>query len=192
MNRSDINDWTGTIGLPAPSTDIAILSPEGVHLPPGETGEIAARGPQIMRGYWRRPGETAASMTSDGFFRTGDIGLMNEDGSIRIVDRLKDMVLVSGFNVYPSEVEDVIASAPGVAEVAVIGLPDEASGEKVVAFVVRKADPVSEADLAAFCKQHLTRYKVPKEFRFVESLPKTNVGKILRRALRDQAAGTAA
>jgi long-chain acyl-CoA synthetase len=188
MNRHDLVDWTGSIGFPAPSTDIAILDPDGKHLPVGETGEIAARGPQVMRGYWQRPDETVKVMTADGFFRTGDVGVMNADGSVKIVDRIKDMVLVSGFNVYPNEVEDVIAAAPGVLEAAVIGLPDEQTGEKVIAYVVKKGDPVSADDILAYCKQHLTRYKVPKEVRFVESLPKTNVGKILRRALRDQAA----
>jgi long-chain acyl-CoA synthetase len=189
MNRHDLPEWTGTIGYPAPSTEIVILDDQGKHLAIGETGEIAARGPQVMRGYWQRPDETAKVMTADGFFRTGDIGIINEDGSVRIVDRLKDMVLVSGFNVYPSEVEDVIASAPGVSEAAVIGLPDEASGEKVVAYVVKKGDPVSVEDILAYCRQNLTRYKVPREVRFVETLPKTNVGKILRRALRDEAMG---
>ncbi len=187
MNRHDLAEWTGTIGYPAPSTEIAILDPEGRHLPIGDTGEIAAKGPQVMKGYWLRPDETAKVMTADGYFRTGDIGIMNPDGSVKIVDRLKDMVLVSGFNVYPNEVEDVLASAPGVAEAAVIGLPDEQTGEKVVAYVVRKGDPVTVEELLAYCRQNLTRYKAPKEIHFIEALPKTNVGKILRRALRDQA-----
>jgi long-chain acyl-CoA synthetase len=187
MNRHDLTDWTGTIGYPAPSTDIVIMDKDGKILPIGEPGEIAAQGPQVMKGYWQRPDETAKVTTPDGYFRTGDVGIMNPDGSIKIVDRIKDMVLVSGFNVYPNEVEDVIAAAPGVAEAAVIGLPDEQTGEKVVAYIVRKGDPVSAEEILAFCKANLTRYKVPKEVHFIEVLPKTNVGKILRRALRDQA-----
>lgn len=185
-NRPDIAEFTGTIGYPLPSTDIAIRDAEGNDVPAGEPGEICIRGPQVMAGYWNRPDETAKAMTPDGFFRSGDIGVLLPDGQIKIVDRMKDMVLVSGFNVYPNEVEDVIAAHPGVLEAAVIGLPDEHSGEAVTAFVVRRDDTLTADELRAFCKDSLTGYKVPKQIIFRESLPKTNVGKVLRRALREE------
>jgi long-chain acyl-CoA synthetase len=188
INRPDIPEFTGTVGFPLPSTEMAIRDTEGHDLPIGEAGEICIRGPQVMAGYWNRPDETAKVMTPDGFFRSGDIGVMQPDGQIRIVDRMKDMVLVSGFNVYPNEVEDVIAMHPGVLESAVIGLPDEHSGEAVTAFVVRKDDTLTADELRAFCKESLTGYKVPKQIFFRESLPKTNVGKVLRRALREEIA----
>lgn len=187
-NRPDIAEFTGTIGYPLPSTDIAIRDAEDHDMPMGEAGEVCIRGPQVMAGYWQRPDETAKVMTQDGFFRTGDIGVMLPDGQIKIVDRMKDMVLVSGFNVYPNEVEDVLAAHPGVLEAAVIGLPDEHSGEAVTAFVVKKIPAVTADELRSFCKEHLTGYKVPKQIIFRESLPKTNVGKVLRRALRDEVA----
>ena len=188
INRPDIGEFTGTIGYPLPSTDIAIRDAEGNDLPPGEPGEVCIRGPQVMAGYWNRPDETAKVMTADGFFRSGDVGIMLEDGQVRIVDRMKDMVLVSGFNVYPNEVEEVLAQHPAVLEAAVIGLPDEHSGEAVTAFVVKKDQSVTAEELRAFCKEGLTGYKVPKHIIFRESLPKTNVGKVLRRALREEAA----
>lgn len=187
-NRPDIVEFTGTIGFPLPSTDFAIRDEEGNDRPVGEPGEVCIRGPQVMAGYWQRPDETAKVMTQDGFFRSGDIGVMLPDGQIKIVDRMKDMVLVSGFNVYPNEVEDVLASHPGVLEAAVIGLPDEHSGEAVTAFVVKKDRELTAEELRAFCKENLTGYKVPKHIVFREALPKTNVGKVLRRALREEVA----
>ncbi|KFC73985.1 Acyl-CoA synthetase [Bosea sp. LC85] len=185
-NRPDIAEFTGTIGYPLPSTDFAIRDAEGNDMPKGEPGEVCIRGPQVMRGYWQRPDETAKVMTSDGYFRSGDIGVLLPDGQIKIVDRMKDMVLVSGFNVYPNEVEDVLATHPGVLESAVIGLPDEHSGEAVTAFVVKKDASLTAEELRSFCKDNLTGYKVPKQIIFRDSLPKTNVGKVLRRALREE------
>lgn len=186
INRPDIQEFTGTIGFPIPSTDIAIRDADGNDMPLGSAGEICIRGPQVMAGYWNRPDETARAMTADGFFRSGDIGVMLPDGQVKIVDRMKDMVLVSGFNVYPNEVEDVLVAHPGVLEAAVIGLPDEHSGEAVTAFVVRRDQTLTADELRAFCKENLTGYKVPKQIFFRETLPKTNVGKVLRRALREE------
>jgi long-chain acyl-CoA synthetase len=185
-NRGDSNEFTGTIGLPVPSTEISIRDDDGNELPLGTPGEICARGPQVMAGYWQRPDETAKAMTRDGFFRTGDIGVMDERGMVKIVDRKKDMVLVSGFNVYPNEVEDVLAMHPGVLECAVIGVPDTGSGEAVKAFVVRRDPALTEDELKAFAAKELTGYKRPKFIEFRDELPKTPVGKILRRALRDE------
>jgi long-chain acyl-CoA synthetase len=185
-NRTDTDKFTGTIGLPVPSTDIAILDDEGKHLPVGSTGEIAIRGPQVMAGYWNRPDETAKVMTPDGFFRSGDIGIMDETGFTKIVDRKKDMILVSGFNVYPNEIEGVVAGHPGVLECAAVGVPDEYAGEAVKLFVVKKDPALTERDVMEFCKEHLTGYKKPKYIEFRGDLPKTNVGKILRRELRDE------
>ena len=187
-NALNIKDWTGTIGLPIPSTDVTLLNEQGGELPLGEVGEICIRGPQVTRGYWNRPDETSNAFTQDGWFRTGDMGFMNEKGYVKITDRKKDMVLVSGFNVYPNEVEDVIMTHPGVIEVAVIGAPDEKSGEVVKAVVVRKDPALTAQELIAHCQKQLTGYKVPKivEFR-TEPLPKTNIGKILRRMLRENA-----
>jgi long-chain acyl-CoA synthetase len=185
-NRSDMDQFTGNIGLPVPSTDIAILDDDGKPVALGERGEIAIRGPQVMAGYWNRPDETALVMTPDGFFKSGDVGVMDERGYVKIVDRKKDMILVSGFNVYPNELEGVIAAHPGILECAVIGVPDEHSGEAVKVFVVRK-DPALTADqVMDYCKQQLTGYKKPKYIEFRDELPKTNVGKILRRLLRDE------
>ncbi len=189
INRPDIAEFSGTIGYPLPSTDFAIRDAEGSDVAAGEPGEICIRGPQVMAGYWNRPDETAKVMTPDGFFRSGDVGLMLPGGEFRIVDRMKDMVLVSGFNVYPNEVEDVLAAHPGVLEAAVIGLPDEHSGEAVTAFVVKKDESLTADALRAHCKESLTGYKVPKQIVFRDSLPKTNVGKVLRRALREEVAG---
>jgi long-chain acyl-CoA synthetase len=184
-NPTDTDKYTGSIGLPMPSTEIAILDDDGNHLTPGSTGEIAIRGPQVMSGYWQRPDETGKVMTKDGFFRTGDIGVMDQNGYTRIVDRKKDMILVSGFNVYPNEIEGVVAAHPGVLECAAVGVPDENSGEAVKLFVVKKDPAVTEKELMDFCKEQLTGYKKPKYIEFRSDLPKTNVGKILRRELRD-------
>ena len=185
-NRCDIKEFTGTIGLPLPSTEIGILDDDGLPVPFGTPGEIAIRGPQVMAGYWQRPDETAQSMTADGFFKTGDVGIMDERGYIRIVDRKKDMIIVSGFNVYPNEVEGVVAAHPGVLECACIGVPDANSGEAVKLFVVRKDPNLTTEQLLDFCKHELTAYKKPKYIEFRDELPKTNVGKILRRQLRDE------
>jgi len=186
-NRADNTEYTGTIGLPVPSTEIVIRDDEGKDVPLGQPGEICARGPQVMVGYWNRPDETAKVMTKDGFFRTGDIGIMDTKGQIKIVDRKKDMVLVSGFNVYPTEIEDVVSTHPGVLECAVVGVPDTASGEAVKLFVVKKDPNLTEDMIRKFCAEQLTGYKRPKYIEFRNELPKTNVGKILRRALREEA-----
>ncbi|MBB4039189.1 long-chain acyl-CoA synthetase [Microvirga flocculans] len=185
-NRLDIEKFTGTIGYPLPSTDVSVRGSNGEILPTGERGELCVKGPQVMAGYWQRPDETAKVMTPDGYFRTGDVAVIQPDGQVKIVDRMKDMVLVSGFNVYPNEVEDVIVKHPGVLEAAVIGLPDEHSGEAVIAYVVRKDPKVTEDELRHFCRENLTGYKVPRRFEFRETLPKTNVGKVLRRALKEE------
>jgi long-chain acyl-CoA synthetase len=185
-NRVDIKEFTGTIGLPIPSTEVQILDDDGNPVPLGHTGEIAIRGPQVMAGYWNRPDETAKTMTADGFFKTGDIGIMDERGYTKIVDRKKDMIIVSGFNVYPNEVEGVVAGHPGVLEVACIGVPDKNSGEAVKLFVVRKDPNLTAEQLLDFCKHELTAYKKPKFIEFRDELPKTNVGMILRRQLRDE------
>ncbi|MBE3027788.1 long-chain-fatty-acid--CoA ligase [Janthinobacterium sp. BJB1] len=185
-NRVDITEFTGTIGLPFPSTEVAILNDDGVEVALGEPGEIAVRGPQVMAGYWQRPDETAKSMTADGYFKTGDVGVMDERGYVKIVDRKKDMIIVSGFNVYPNEVEDVVASCPGVLECACIGVPDANSGEAVKVFVVRKDPNLTVEQIREHCKHELTAYKKPKYIEFRDELPKTNVGKILRRQLRDE------
>jgi long-chain acyl-CoA synthetase len=185
-NRGDISEWTGTIGLPLPSTEISIRDDDGRELPIGEQGEICARGPQVMAGYWKAPDETAKAMTKDGFFRTGDIGIMDEQGRVRIVDRKKDMISVSGFKVFPNEVEEVAMSHGGLLECAVIGVPDQHSGEVGKLFAVKKKPDVTADDLRRFLASRLASYKVPKQIEFRDELPKTNVGKILRRALRDE------
>jgi len=185
-NPATVTEFNGTIGLPVPSTLISIRDDDGKELPLGEAGEICAKGPQIMAGYWNRPEETRKVMTADGYFRTGDIGVMDADGFTRIVDRKKDMILVSGFNVYPNEVEEVIASHPGVLECAVIGVADDKTSEAVKAFIVKKDPNLTAEDIIRHCRAQLTSYKVPKHVEFRTSLPKTNVGKILRRALRDE------
>jgi len=187
-NRSDMDQFTGNIGLPVPSTDVAILDDDGKPVALGERGEIAIRGPQVMAGYWMRPDETANAMTADGFFKSGDVGVMDAGGYVKIVDRKKDMILVSGFNVYPNELEGVIAAHPGVLECAVIGVPDEHSGEAVKVFVVRRDPALTTDQLMDYCKQQFTGYKKPKYIEFRDELPKTNVGKILRRLLRDEKA----
>jgi long-chain acyl-CoA synthetase len=186
-NRGDIGAWTGTIGLPLPSTEISIRDDEGHEVPPGQQGEICARGPQVMPGYWRRPEETALVMTKDGFFRTGDIGVMDEQGRARIVDRKKDMIAVSGFKVFPNEIEEVAMTHGGLMECAVVGMPDEHSGEVAKLYAVKKKPEVTAAELRTFLAQRLAGYKVPRHIEFRDELPKSNVGKILRRALRDEA-----
>jgi long-chain acyl-CoA synthetase len=186
-NRGDIAEWTGTIGLPVPSTDISIRDENGHEVPIGEHGEICARGPQIMPGYWGRPDETAKVMTEDGFFRTGDIGVMDEDGRVKIIDRKKDMISVSGFKVFPNEVEDVAMMQGDVLECAAVGVPDPHSGEAVKLFAVKKSPELNEHQLRKYMLSQLAGYKVPKQIEFRKELPKTNVGKILRRALRDDA-----
>jgi long-chain acyl-CoA synthetase len=191
-NTATAGEFSGTIGLPVPSTYISIRDDDGNEVPLGQAGEICAKGPQVMAGYWNRPDETARVMTKDGYFRTGDIGIMSPDGSTRIVDRKKDMILVSGFNVYPNEIEEVIASHPGVLECAVIGVADAKSGEAVKAFIVKKEASLTPEDIIKFCQGQLTNYKVPKQIEFRTELPKTNVGKILRRQLRDEKNAAAA
>ena len=183
-NVANLKGFTGTIGLPVSSTEIAIRDEDGKDVAMGESGEICIRGPQVMAGYWQRPDETANVMTADGFFKSGDVGIMDADGSTRIVDRKKDMVLVSGFNVYPSEIEEVAMKCPGVMEAAVIGVPDEHSGEVPKIFIVKKDPNLTEQDVQNFLKEQLTGYKRPKYVEFRADLPKTPVGKILRRELR--------
>lgn len=185
-NRVDSSTFSGTIGVPIPSTEIAIRNDAGHDVAPGEPGEICIRGPQVMAGYWQRPDETARVMTDDGFFKSGDIGVMDSRGRIKIVDRKKDMILVSGFNVYPSEIEQVVSLHPGVLECAAIGVPDAKSGEAVKLFVVKREAGLSEDDVANYCRENFTAYKRPKSIEFRDELPKSNVGKILRRELRTQ------
>lgn len=177
-------EFSGTIGIPLPLTDVAILDDDGNHLALGEQGEISIRGPQVMKGYWNRPDETAKVMTADGYFRTGDIGVMDSRGYVKIVDRKKDMILVSGFNVYPSEIEEVIATHPKVLEVAAIGVTDEKSGEVPKLFVVKKDPSLTTEEVLAYAKENLTGYKRPRYVEFLDELPKSNVGKILRKDLR--------
>jgi long-chain acyl-CoA synthetase len=192
INPLDIPAYNGSIGLPISSTDVALRDDAGKDVPLGQPGEICVRGPQVTAGYWNRPDETAKAMTADGFFMTGDIGVMNDQGYVRIVDRKKDMILVSGFNVYPNEIEAVVAMHPGVLECAAVGVPDEKSGEAVKLFVVKKDASLTADALLAYCRTQLTGYKMPREVEFRADLPKTNVGKILRRELRDEAKQKAA
>ena len=186
-NRPDITEWTGTIGFPFPSTDISIRDDHNKEVPYGERGEICARGPQVMVGYWNKPEETEQVMTPDGFFRTGDIGVMDTEGRVKIVDRKKDMISVSGFKVFPNEVEDIAMMQGGVMECAAVGVPDQHSSEAVKLFVVKKSPDLTEQDLRHYMHGKLAGYKMPKYIEFRTDLPKTNVGKILRRALRDGA-----
>jgi long-chain acyl-CoA synthetase len=186
-NPLDSTAYTGTIGMPFPSTELKLLDDDGNEVPMGTPGEIAIKGPQVMAGYWQRPDETAKVMTADGFFRTGDIGTVDERGYFKIVDRKKDMILVSGFNVYPNEVEDVLTQHPGVLECAAVGVPDAKAGEAVKVVVVKKDPALTEADVRKYAEEHLTGYKRPKVVEFRTELPKTPVGKILRRELRDKA-----
>jgi long-chain acyl-CoA synthetase len=185
-NLANATEYNATIGLPLPSTEIAILDDDGNPVPLGQSGEIAIRGPQVMTGYWNRPDETAKVMTRDGFFKTGDVGIMDERGYTKIVDRKKDMILVSGFNVYPNEIEGVVAAHPGVMECACVGVPDEHCGEAVKLFIVRKDPALTIEQMTQYCREQFTGYKRPKHIEFRDSLPKTNVGKILRRELRDE------
>lgn len=180
----DLEAYNGKIGLPLPSTDISIRDEAGNELSIGEIGELCVRGPQVMAGYWNKPDETAMVLSSDGWLRTGDIATIDHEGFVEIVDRKKDMILVSGFNVYPNEVEDIIANHPGVLEVGVVGVSDNGSGEVVKAYIVKRDPELGKDSVVRHCRQHLTSYKVPKRIEFVEELPKTSVGKILRRALR--------
>jgi long-chain acyl-CoA synthetase len=184
-NPLTIEDFTGAIGLPLPSTDIAIRDDEGRDLKLGEAGELCIKGPQVMAGYWMRPDETARVMTADGYLRTGDVARVDERGYVFVVDRKKDMINVSGFNVYPNEIEEVLMTHPGVMEVGAVGVPDERTGEAVKVVVVRKDKALTDADLVAYARQYLTGYKIPHHVEFRDTLPKTNVGKILRRELRD-------
>ncbi|MDE3012324.1 MAG: long-chain-fatty-acid--CoA ligase [Pseudomonadota bacterium] len=186
-NPCDVMEYTGSIGLPVPSTEVAIRDDEGHDLPLGQPGEICIRGPQVMAGYWKQPAETARVMTADGFFRSGDIGVMDAGGWVRIVDRKKDMILVSGFNVYPAEVEEVVSQHPGVLECVVVGVPSEQSGEAVKVVVVRRDPALDEQAIRDWCHERLTGYKRPAVVEFRTELPKTNVGKVLRRVLRDEA-----
>jgi long-chain acyl-CoA synthetase len=185
LNPMTANGFSATVGLPLPSTDIRLLDAEDNEVALGEPGEICAKGPQVMTGYWREPEANAAAFTPDGYFRTGDIGVFDEKGFLKIVDRKKDMIIVSGFNVYPNEVEAVAAACPGVAECACVGRPDEKTGEAVRLFVAKAPGAaLSEDDMIAHCRRELTAYKVPKEVCFVHALPKSAVGKILRKDLR--------
>jgi long-chain acyl-CoA synthetase len=185
INPMTIDGFSGTVGLPLPSTDIKLLDSEDKEAAIGETGEVCAKGPQVMRGYWQKPEANAAAFTADGYFRTGDVGVFDERGFLKIVDRKKDMIIVSGFNVYPNEVEAVASACAGVAECACVGKPDDKTGEGVRLFVAKAANAtLTEADVIAHCRKELAAYKVPKEVRFLETLPKTNVGKILRKDLR--------
>ncbi|RKP51207.1 long-chain fatty acid--CoA ligase [Trinickia fusca] len=184
-NPVTATEYSGTIGMPLPSTEVSIRDDDGNEVALGQPGEICIRGPQVMAGYWNRPDETAKVTTADGFFKSGDIGVMDERGYVKIIDRKKDMILVSGFNVYPNEIEDVVAKLPGVFEVAAVGVPDEHSGEAVKLVIVKKDPALTEADVLAFCKEQLTGYKRPRIIEFRTELPKSNVGKILRRELRE-------
>jgi long-chain acyl-CoA synthetase len=185
INPLDLPGFNGSIGLPISSTELSIRNDAGLEAAVGQVGEICVRGPQVTKGYWQRPDETATAFHADGFLRTGDIGYVDEQGFVFIVDRKKDMILVSGFNVYPNEVEEVVASHPGVREVAAIGIPDARCGEAVKIFVVRKDPELTAEAIIAFCRTQLTSYKVPHHVEFRDDLPKTNVGKVLRRALKD-------
>ena len=185
MNPLDMVDFNGAIGLPISSTDACLMDDDGKPVPLGEPGELCIRGPQVMDGYWQRPEETAAVIDSEGWLHTGDIAKMDAKGYFYIVDRKKDMILVSGFNVYPNEIEDVIATMPQVLEVAAVGVPDEKSGEAVKVVIVKKDQSLTAEQVKAFCKENLTGYKLPRLVEFRTELPKTNVGKILRRELRD-------
>jgi long-chain acyl-CoA synthetase len=191
INPLDIKEFNGSIGLPIPSTDVCIKDDDGNVLPTGEVGELCVKGPQVMKGYWQRPEETAKVIDADGWLHTGDMARIDARGFVYIVDRKKDMILVSGFNVYPNEVEDVVAAMPGVLEVAAIGIPDERSGEAVKLFVVRKDPSLTAEQIKAYCREALTGYKQPRQIEFRSELPKTNVGKILRKELRDPAPAAA-
>ena len=186
FNVSGPEEFTATIGIPVPSTDVSLRDEDGNKVKQGEPGELCVKGPQVMQEYWRKPNETAAVTTNDGYFRTGDVALMDAEGRFKIVDRIKDMILVSGFNVYPNEIEAVVANLDGVLEAACIGIPDERTDEAVKLFVVKSpGKDISAEDVITFCRDNLTAYKVPKHIAFINELPKSAVGKILRRELRD-------
>ena len=187
INPLNLKEFNGSIGLPISSTEVSIRDDDGKEVPLDQVGEICIRGPQVMAGYWQRPDETAMVMYADGFLRTGDMGYVDHLGYVYLVDRKKDMILVSGFNVYPNEVEEAVAMHEGVGDVAAIGVADENSGEVVKIFVVRKDPNLTAEELIAHCRKHLTGYKVPKQVEFRADLPRTNVGKILRRALKEGA-----
>ncbi len=187
VNPTNATEYSGDIGLPLPSTDVVMLDGNEREMPLGEAGEVSIRGPQVMKGYWNMPEETRASFSAEGYFKTGDIGIMSPEGRVRIIDRKKDMILVSGFNVYPNEVEQVVMQHPGVLECVVVGLPSAESGETVKLFVVKKDPALTEAELREWCARHLTGYKRPHEIEFRRELPKSNTGKLLRRVLRDEA-----
>lgn len=191
-NPTDAADYSGDIGFPVPATEVMLLDHQGREVPRGEPGELAVRGPQVMPGYWQRPDETRQAFSDLGFFKTGDIAIMSPEGRLRIVDRKKDMILVSGFNVYPNEIEEIVAEHPGVLECAAIGVPNDRTGETIKLFVVRKDPALDDSALRAWCKERLTAYKRPRLFEYRTELPKSNVGKILRRTLRDEAAAGAA
>jgi long-chain acyl-CoA synthetase len=184
-NPLDLKEYSGSIGVPMPSTEIVLRDDADRDVPPGQPGEICIRGPQVMAGYWQRPEETAQVIGKDGFLHSGDVGIMDEKGFIRIVDRKKDMILVSGFNVYPNEVEDVVAQVPGVLECAAVGVSDEKTGEAVKLVIVKKDESLTEAQVREYCRANLTGYKQPRTIEFRTDLPKTPVGKILRRELRE-------
>jgi long-chain acyl-CoA synthetase len=188
INPINIKKFNGSIGLPVSSTEVCILNDQGEEVPIGLSGELAVKGPQVMKGYWNNPKETAKVFTKDGWLLTGDIAKIDENGFVRLLERKKDMILVSGFNVYPNEIEDVIARIKGVREVAVVAIPDESSGEVPKAFIVRDDPNLTETDILKYCRLHLTPYKIPKQVEFSNELPKSNVGKILRRALRSNQA----
>lgn len=191
VNPTNATEYSGDIGLPLPSTEVVMLDGDERELPFGEAGEVAIRGPQVMKGYWKMPDETRASFSKQGYFKTGDIGIMSPEGRVRIIDRKKDMILVSGFNVYPNEIEQVAMQHPGVLECVAVGLPSAESGEMVKLFVVKKDPALTEAELHAWCARHLTGYKRPREIEFRSELPKSNTGKLLRRVLRDEVVGKA-
>ena len=184
MNTPLIEKFTGHIGLPLPSTDVVILNEDGERLPLGEAGEIGIKGPQVMAGYWNQPEETRKAFTAEGYFKSGDIGFMDGDGYVTIVDRIKDMIVVGGFKVFPNEVEEVLASMPGIHECAVVGVEHRKLGEIVKAYIVKDKHDLTNADVLQFCKEQLTSYKRPRKIVFVSELPKSNVGKILRREVR--------
>ena len=186
INPMDLKEYNGAIGLPVPSTECTVRDEAGNEVPMGEPGELWVRGPQVMKGYWQRPDESAKVLKEGGWLATGDMAIVTPDGFFKLVDRKKDMILVSGFNVYPNEIEDVVAMHAGVLEVACIGIPDDKSGEVVKVYVVKKDQALTEKEVIEHCKKNLTGYKVPKYVEFRAELPKTNVGKILRRALRDE------
>jgi long-chain acyl-CoA synthetase len=185
INPFNKPDYNGTIGVPLPSTDVSLRDDDDNIVPTGEPGELCVKGPQVMQGYWNRPEDNAKSFTADGYFRTGDVAVMDDKGYFKIVDRKKDMIIVSGFNVFPNEIEGVVAMHPGVLECACVGVPDTKSGEAVKVFVVKKDPDLTVETLKTYCKERLTGYKVPKLVEFREELPKSNVGKILRKELRE-------